>query len=114
MDIKVFKTKVASSELNALAQATFGDMVKGVVDLQQKIIALGGDLHADCEEILLQQGSIQVNLWGFNIYPKKTKEERIEYTSLINIRPKQGNFQIEVKDDQRRKQIKAVIDSLID
>ena len=114
MSIKIFKTKISKSDLEILAQESYQDMVKGVVDIQQKIIALGGELHADCEEILLEQGSQQIDLWGFNIYPAKNKEERLEYTSFINIRPKKGNFQIEVKDEQLRQQMKAVIDGLLD
>ncbi len=114
MSIKVYKTKIPKSELEALAQESYVDMVKGVVDIRKKIIALGGELHADCEEILLEQGSKQVDLWGFNIYPEKNRDERLEYTSFINIRPKQGNFQIELKDEKLRQQVKAVIDELID
>jgi len=114
MNVKVFKVKVSKDELESLCQLGYGDMVKGVVDLQNKIIALGGELHADCEQMLLDQASRQENLWGFNIYPKKSKEERIEYTSFINIRPKQGNSQIEIKDEQLRQRIKTVIDALVD
>jgi hypothetical protein len=114
MTIKVYKTKVSKAELDQLAQDGYGDMIKGVVDIYEKIIALGGELHADCEEILLEQGCKQVNLWGFNIYPEKLKDERLEYTSFINIRPKQGNFQIEVKDQDRRNQMKFVIDGMIE
>ncbi len=114
MNIKVLKTKISKNELETLAETTYGDMVKGVVDLQNKIIALGGDLHADCEEVLLKQGSHQVNLWGFNIFPARSREQRLEYTSLINIRPKQGNFYPEVKDEGLRQQIKTLVDSLID
>jgi len=114
MSIKVFKTKTSKSDLEKLAQAGYGDMIKGVVDIKQKIVALGGELHADCEEILLAQGSKQIDLWGFNIYPKKNKEEWLEYTSFINIRPKQGNFQIEIKDEKIRQQLKAIVDNLID
>jgi hypothetical protein len=114
MNIKIYKSKVSKPQLDAMAQENYGDMVKGVVDLQQKIIALGGDLHADAEEILLNQGSKQIDLWGFNIFPSKTKDARIEYISFINIRPKQGNFQMEIKDESLRRQIKTVIDSLIE
>jgi len=114
MDIKVYKTKVSKSDLESLAQAGYGDMIKGVVDIEQKILALGGELHADCEEILLKQGSKQVDLWGFNIYPTRNKEERLEYTSFINIRPKQGNLQMEIKDEKLQEQIKTVVDHLID
>ena len=114
MDIRVYKTKVSLSELEALAQQTYKDMVKGVVDLKNGTIALGGELHADCEEVLLEQGAAQFDLWGFNIYPSRSKHDRIAYTSLINIRPKQGNLQTEIKDEQLRAQIKAVIDRLVD
>jgi hypothetical protein len=114
MSIKIFKTKVPKLDLDSLAQTSYGDMVKGVVDINKKILVLGGDLHADCEDMLLQQGSKQIDLWGFNIYPAKNKENRLHYESLINIRPKQGNFQIEIKDEKLRQQIKLVIDSLID
>ena len=114
MDIKVYKTKIPKPELDALAQMTYGDMVKGVVDIENNIIALGGDLHADCEQVLLDQGSKQSYLWGFNIYPDRLKNDRVEYTSLINIRPRQGNFQIEVKDERLRRQMMAIIDTLVD
>ncbi|MDE1920721.1 MAG: hypothetical protein KGJ09_04850 [Candidatus Omnitrophica bacterium] len=111
--MKVFKTKISKLDLEELAK-TYGDMIKGVVDIGQKMAALGGELHADCEEVLLEQGCKQADLWGFNIYPNKKTEERLEYTSFINIRPKQGNFQMEVKDEKIRRQIKAVVDHLID
>jgi hypothetical protein len=114
MQIKVYKTKVSKVDLDFLAASGYGDMVKGVVDIQQHIVALGGELHADCEEVLLEQGSKQIDLWGFNIYPQKSKAERLEYTSFINIRPKQNNFQIEVKDQVLRQKMKQVIDGLID
>lgn len=114
MNIKIFKTKVQKSELDELARSLYGEMVKGVVDIERKIIALGGEFHADAERVLLEDGSKQMNLWGFNIYVQKNKDERIEYTSLINIRPKQGNSQIEVKDEKLRNQMKVIIDSLVD
>ena len=64
MDIKVYKTKVPRAELKTLAQMTYQDMVKGVVDLQNQVVALGGELHADCEQVLLEKGAKQVDLWG--------------------------------------------------
>lgn len=114
MNIKIYISKVPLQELKAHAQATFGDMVKGVVDLRQRSLALGGELHADCEKVLLEHGSKQEDLWGFNIYPDKTKSDRLEYTSLINIRPTQNNLHVEVKDEGRRQQMRSVIDGLID
>ena len=114
MNIKVFNSKVSKENLSALAQSSYVDMVKGVVDVDKKVVALGGELHADAEQILLDQGSKQANLWGFNIYPEKTREDYLEYTSMINIRPKQGNMQREIKDIKLRSQIKNIIDEMVE
>ena len=113
MSIKVFSKKVSQVELSALAKEVYVDMVKGVVDIRQRIVALGGELHADCEQVLLDQGSKQENLWGFNIHLNKPQDDRLEYTSMINIRPKQGNLHREVQDLKIRQQIKEIIDQMV-
>ena len=113
MDIKVFNSQIPKEDLLALAKSSYGDMVKGVIDINKRSIALGGELHADCEQILLEQGSKQADLWGFNLYPEKTREEYLEYTSLINIRPRQGNMDREIKDLNLRRQIKSIIDKMV-
>lgn len=114
MNIKIIKQKIAKPQWQKIAEETFGDMVKGVVDVHQKIIALGGELHADAEEALLEEGSRQCDLWGFNIFINREKEDRIEYTSLINIRPRDGNRDREVKSQALRDSIKKIIDELVE
>jgi hypothetical protein len=113
MDIKVFNSQVSKEELSALAKSGYGDMVKGVVDINKHLLALGGELHSDCEQVLLDQGSKQADLWGFNIYPEKTREEYLEYTSMINIRPRQGNMDRDIKDLNLRRQIKNIVDEMV-
>ena len=113
MEIKVFNSQVSKEDLLALAKSGYGDMVKGVIDINKRLLALGGELHADCEQILLDRGSKQGDLWGFNIYPEKTKEEYLEYTSMINIRPRQGNMDRDIKDLNLRCQIKNIIDEMV-
>jgi hypothetical protein len=113
MNIKVFTSHVSKEELVQLAKDSYGDMVKGVIDIHTTAIALGGELHSDCEEVLLRQGSKQEDVWGFNIYPEKSKEDYLEYTSLINIRPRQGNMDREIKDAKLRQQIKSILDSKV-
>ena len=113
MSIKIFKTKISRDEMLVLAKEMYVDMVKGVVDLRQRIVALGGELHADCERVLLEQGSKQENLWGFNIYVDRPQDSRLEYTSMINIRPRQGNLQREVQDPKIRQEIKEIIDEMV-
>jgi len=113
MDIKVFNSQIPKEELLALAESGYGDMVKGVIDVHKRLLALGGELHADCEQVLLDSGSKQRDLWGVNIYPEKTREEYLEYTSLINIRPRQGNMGRDIKDLNLRRQIKNIIDEMV-
>src|SRR5580658_4005976 len=113
MKIKVFNSSVSKEELFDLAKSSYGDMVKGVVDLNNRLLALGGELHADCEQVLLDRGSKQVDLWGFNIYPEKTREEYLEYNSMINIRPRQGNMSRDIKDLNLRRQIKKIVDDMV-
>ena len=113
MDVKIFNSKISNGELLALAMSGYGDMVKGVVDVHKRLLALGGELHSDCEQALLDQGSKQADLWGFNIYPEKTREEYLEYTSLINVRPRQGNMDRDIKDLNLRRQIKSIIDGMV-
>lgn len=113
MEIKIIKDKISREEIKELAQKTFGDMVKVVVDVERGIMAAGGEMHADCEQVLLDDGSKQGNLWGANIYPDKEQSEWIEYTSLINIRPAIGNRSLEIQDQTIREQIKGIIKKLV-
>ena len=72
--------------------------MKYVVDVHRGVVAVGGEMHADGEQALLEDGSRQPDLWGANYYPGRGREECIEYTSLINIRPAQGNRSMEIQD----------------
>ena len=114
MDIEIIRQKVSREKARQIAQSNYGEMVKGVADLQKRIIVLGGELHADAEEVLLKEGSRQQDLWGFNLYPDKSQDLRIAYTSLINIRPNQGNRTIEIQDTNLKAQIKSVVDALVE
>jgi len=88
-------------------------MVKYVADLELGVIAVGGELHADAEALLLERGSRQRNLWGANYLPGRGEAECIEYTSLINIRPSQDNRSMEVEDPLLRDRIRELTFRLI-
>ena len=96
--------RIDPRELARLVTDSFGDMVKYVVDLRRGVAAVGGELHADAEQILLADGSRQEDLWGANYYPGMGAES-VEYTSLINIRPRQGNLGMEIADPEIRRQV---------
>lgn len=96
-----------------ISEQRFGDMVKGVVDVELGLLALGGELHADEEAELLERGSKQENLWGINIYHALPKEEWIEFDSMINIRPGQGNRSRSVEDEDMQNKIIEIVNNLI-
>jgi hypothetical protein len=113
-DIVVLSREPISSELlSGLVQRFFEDMVKYVVDVEREIVAIGGELHADAEAVLLEQGSRQENLWGANYFPGLGSAECIEFTSLINIRPAQGNRSMEIDDERIRARVREVTFRLI-
>ena len=104
---------IEAAEISRLAGRFFKDMVKYVVDIERRVAAIGGELHADAEEMLLEGGSRQSDLWGANFYPDKEPEERIEYTSLINIRPGQGNRSMFIEDPTVRDRVRELTLALI-
>ena len=83
----------------------YESMIKIVVDIRRKILAGGGEMHSDCETVLLENGSEQDDLWGANWYPE---DERIAFESLINIRPRLGNRGILIQDENLRKQVEEI------
>ena len=112
--IRVINNKIALSELKKLATERFGDMVKAVVDVESEIMAMGGEMHADEERVLLENGSKQENLWGINLYPERAGENFVEFDSMINIRPRQGNRSRGIESEEIRAKILAVVKKLVD
>ena len=116
MRIKVVEDKVNITELKDIAQEFYKFMIKGVVDIEEELAAFGGEYHMDANMILIDRGSKQQNIWGFNVHVQKQKDEDgwIEYTSLINIRPNQGNLSMEVSDPQIRERIRTILEKIIE
>ncbi|PKO22501.1 MAG: hypothetical protein CVU38_09155 [Chloroflexi bacterium HGW-Chloroflexi-1] len=85
-------------------------LVKIVVDIRRRLLAGGGEMHADCEALLLAEGSEQDDLWGADWYPA---EQRIEFESLINIRPRLGNRGIIIQSEEIRRQVAAITRELL-
>lgn len=112
-DIVVVDRKLSPSELARLVGVYFESMVKYVVDIERRLAAVGGELHADAEKLLLEAGSRQSDLWGANYYPGRGPEKCIEYTSLINIRPAQGNRSMLIGDPHIRERVREVTFALI-
>jgi hypothetical protein len=111
--MKIVETSITLGELKIMAGDRFGDLVKAVVDVAAGVMAVDGELHADEEALLLERGSRQADLWGINIYPEITGQDRIEFDSIINIRPSQGNRSRGVDDPEIRAKILHVVARLV-
>lgn len=112
-NIRIITGKISLAELKKIAEERFGDMVKGVVDIEKGIMAIGGEMHADEEAVLLENGSSQANLWGINLYPDNSGEDFVEFDSMINIRPRQNNRSRSVEDENVRQQILEIVKKIV-
>jgi len=112
--MRVIKEPIFLSELKVVAEERFGDLVKAVVDVKQEIMAIGGELHAD-EEVLLidEHGSRREDVWGINIYPDADEPGFLEFDSMINLKPSLGNRSRDVEDPKVREKIRAVVAKLV-
>ena len=111
--MQILSHPISHNELKEMLPGYFGDMIKAVVDVRQNTLGLDAELHADIEKEMLEQGSMQADLWGINLYPEMEGEDFIEFDSLINIRPFQGNRSRDVQDPAVREQIVKVVNDLI-
>ena len=109
----IIEKPITREELCGIYNHHFDDMIKGVVDVSTRTLAIDAELHADLESLLLSNGSSQENLWGINLWPEETGEDFIEFDSLINIRPWQGNRGRDVYDPAIREQIIEVVNQWI-
>ena len=101
---------ITVDELTDMAQKMYGNLVKGVVDIQKQALVVDVEMHVDAEQYLLENGSVQNDLWGINLYPEKFgTDEFIEFDSMINIRPRQQNMSRGVEDEDVRNQIIAFV-----
>ena len=82
------KADLITSSSNFIDENT----IKAVVDINRGLLAVDSPMHYDCEQLLLENGSRQEDLWGINLYLDEDNiDDIVEFDSMINIRPAQGN-----------------------
>jgi len=111
--MKIITSPSVLSEIWETREVDFTEMMKIVVDICKEILAIDAEMHADLEHLLLENGSLQQDLWGANIYPLNEPVERLEFTSFINIRPSQGNRSMEIMDDVVKKKVEMIVKRLL-
>lgn len=111
--MQIFSTPFSKQLLIEMQKHYFGDMVKAVVDVKQHLIAVDAEMHADLEQLLLSEGSQQMDLWGINLYPEMDREDFVEFDSLINIRPYQNNRSRDVESAETKASILNIVNQLV-
>jgi len=102
--------RIPVSELITMSNKMSEPLVKGVVDISNRLLAVDAEMHVDQEQFLLERGSKQSDLWGVNIWPEQYGADGfIEFDSMINIRPWQNNRSRNVEDHALREKITAII-----
>ncbi len=107
--IILVEERISDEELKKVAE-DFEGYIKVVVDIEKEILTAGGKRHFDGEQMLMKNGSIQLDLWGGG-FDLETSE--VDYDSMINIRPNQGNGSREVLDQKIRSRFDQIVHKLL-
>jgi len=109
MKIHIIRTRATKQQMNEMLEM-LETYVKLAVDIERGILAGGGAMHADCEAVLLEDGSQQENIWGADWNPAT---QEVTFESLINIRPRQNNRSLEIQDPAIRQQVEQITKNLL-
>jgi hypothetical protein len=110
MNIHIIRQRATEKEIREMLEE-LETYIKLAVDVGRSILAGGGEYHADCEEVLLEDGSRQEDIWGADWYPES---KTLEFVALINIRPQQGNRGMEIEDPKLRNKIETIVRRLLE
>lgn len=112
-EMRLVREPIGRGGLLVTAEAGFGNLVKAVVDVARSVMAIGGELHSDEEALLLDDGSLQQDLWGINLHPAEPGADWIEVDSMINVRSSRDNRSQSVDDATPRERIRIVVERLV-
>ena len=110
MKIHIIRQRASEKEVDEMLEE-LQSYIKLAVDIKRSVLAGGGEYHADCEEVLLTDGSRQEDVWGADWYPDS---KTVEFGALINIRPHQGNPGMEIENLELRKEIETIVRQLLE
>lgn len=110
MNIFIIRQHATAKEIQQMLEE-LETYIKLAVDVKRNIVAGGGEYHADCEEVLLEDGSRQEDVWGADWYPES---RQLSFGALINIRPQQGNRGMEIEDPELCQKIETIVRQLLE
>ena len=111
--MKILDAVITMDELKQAAKNNFGSFIKAVVDVDRQLVAIDAELHSDLEALFLENGSKQKSLWGINFYPDIKDSDFVEFDSMINIRPSQGNMSRGVDSQEIQASIITIVNKWI-
>jgi hypothetical protein len=104
MMIHIIRERATPQQIQEMLQ-DLDTYIKLAVDIDREMLAGGGTLHADCEAVLLEDGSQQATIWGADWNPAS---QQVTFESLINIRPRQDNRSMEILDPEIRERVAQI------
>ena len=110
MKIHLIKKHATKEEIHDMLKA-LKSYIKLAVDIKREVLAGGGVLHADCEAVLLEDGSKQQDIWGADWLPQTNQ---ISFEALINIRPRQNNTSMRIQDEVIREKVEEIARALLE
>lgn len=110
MPVLILRERTTPPMISEMMQE-LGTYIKLAVDIEREIAAGGGELHADCEQLLLEDGGKQADIWGADWDPAT---QTVTFEALINIRPRQNNAAMLILDPAIRAQVERVVRSLLE
>lgn len=108
--IHIIRLPATQQQIDEMMQS-LETYIKLAVDIERGILAGGGVMHADCEAVLLEDGSSQETIWGADWNPAA---HLVIFESLINIRPRQNNPSMEILDPQSRERVAQIVRQLLE
>ena len=105
MDINIIRKRATPAQFKDMLKALHSS-IKLAVDIEREVVAGGGMLHADCEAVLLEDGSKQKDIWGADWLPDSKK---IRFEALINIRPRQNNRSMTIQDKMVHCKVEKIV-----
>jgi hypothetical protein len=107
--IHMIRSRATRQQVEQMLEA-LDTYVKLAVDVQRGVLVGGGVLHADCEAVLLEDGSRQEDVWGADWEPAS---RQVTFEAVINIRPGQNNPSLEILDPIIRTRVSEITRRLL-
>jgi len=114
METRIVKDRISMEEIKILAHEQYQDIIKAVVDIEKKIMGIGGELHVDIQSIMIEKESSRGDdTWGINLYLDKAGDDFIEFDSMINLKPNFGNRSRDVENEETKNKIREIVNKLV-